>query len=79
MPKFEDRYPEGKLHSEDEGVLNIKMALTENGKFIIDFGKPVVWIGLTKEQAFHFARRIMMMTVDKYVKVEVPEDIHKHK
>jgi hypothetical protein len=75
MTKFEDSFPEGKLNEADEGVLNIRMGLTEDGRtFVIDFGKPVEWIGFTKEQAFQFGKRIMMQTVDSYVKVEVPEE-----
>jgi hypothetical protein len=74
MTKFEDRYPEGKMNDTDEGVLNIQMGFNKDGKFIIDFGKPVVWIGMTKEQAFQFGKRIMMQTVDTYVKLEVPDE-----
>jgi hypothetical protein len=74
MTKFEDRYPEGMLNANDEGVLNIQMGFNKEGKFIIDFGKPVVWIGMTKEQAFEFGKRIMKLTVDNYVVIEVPDD-----
>ena len=73
MPKFEDKYPEGKLTPDNEGVLMIKMGLTKDGTFILDFGKPVPWIGMSREQAIVFARDIMRACVDKVIKIEIPD------
>jgi len=44
-PGSTGKFPEGKLRDDDEG--EIRVALTAiDGKIIIDFGKPVKWIGL---------------------------------
>lgn len=43
-------FPEGHLNKDDEG--EIKFAIGVNkGKIILNFGKPIAWIGMTKEQA----------------------------
>ena len=38
-------YPRGKLKADDEGQLKIAMVVKGN-TLIIDFGKPVAWVGL---------------------------------
>lgn len=44
------RFPLGKLVPEDEG--EIAVAFTHaGGKVVIDFGKPVAWVGFTPDQA----------------------------
>lgn len=44
------RYPEGKLTGDDEG--EIKMAIASApGKVVLDFGKPVKWVGFNPGQA----------------------------
>jgi hypothetical protein len=73
VPKFEDRYPEGKLDPSDEGVLDIRMGLTPAGTFIVDFGKPVVWFGMTREQGVVLAKRILRTCADSVVTVEIPD------
>jgi hypothetical protein len=66
-------YPRGKLNPNDEGALNIAMGM--NGDtFIIDFGKPVVWIGMSRKEAQDFAMVILRHVADGYVKLEIPED-----
>lgn len=47
-------FPLGKLVPEDEGEIAIAFGHTE-GKVVIDFGKPVAWIGFTPEQADQIA------------------------
>lgn len=37
-----------------EGEANLRL-LTRDGKLLIHFGKPVLWIGLTKPEAFRLA------------------------
>lgn len=44
------QFPEGKLNDDDEGEIRIAIGSTE-GKVVMDFGKPVAWIGFTPEQA----------------------------
>jgi hypothetical protein len=51
-------YPRGQLKQDDEG--EIRLAVTTRDKtVIIDFGKPVAWIGLPAESAREFAAAIM--------------------
>ena len=47
MPK---KHPEGKLTQSDEGELEFKIAPFE-GRVIMDWGKPVQWIGLAPSHA----------------------------
>ena len=56
MQRFNDQvsktakreYPHGRLGGDDEGALAFAVkADHENGTVVINFGKPVVWIGLT--------------------------------
>ncbi len=47
MPHF----PRGKLVREDEGELQMAIALLPDKKtLLIDFGKPVAWLGLGKRE-----------------------------
>lgn len=56
-------YPHGKLSADDEG--GIKMALTHfdapDGKRMVrlDFGKPIAWLALPREQAIEFGRLVI--------------------
>ncbi len=43
-------YPEGKLNEDDEGELRLAVGHNE-GNVILDFGKPVVWVGLPPDTA----------------------------
>lgn len=52
------RFPSGKLNKEDEGEL--RMATTIDGDtFILNFGKPVVWIGLKSIQAQELGEKLL--------------------
>lgn len=44
------RFPFGKLTANDEGELRIAIG-QQNGKVVVDFGKPTAWIGFTADQA----------------------------
>ena len=46
MSGWRPKYPRGKLRSDDEGQLAMAFAVKGN-TLIIDFGKPVVWVGLS--------------------------------
>lgn len=53
-------FPAGKLNETDEGAINIAVGVHPVGNtLIIDFGKPVVWIGMPKQQAIEFANNIL--------------------
>lgn len=51
----EPQYPRGKIHRLDEGELAFRMGIKDGTTLIIDFGKPVAWIGLDIEtlRGFH--------------------------
>lgn len=52
------KFPEGKLVEHDEG--EIQIAITHyKGKVVINFGKPVSFIGFTPEQAANIAQTIL--------------------
>jgi hypothetical protein len=54
-----DQFPRGKLNADDEGQLAIAIA-TKDKTLIIDFGKPVTWLGLDYHTAMALAGNIMM-------------------
>ena len=43
-------FPQGKLNAHDEGEIQIAVG-NKDGKVILDFGKPVVWMGMDPNQA----------------------------
>ena len=52
------QYPQGKLNADDEGEL--RMAIVSKGKtVVIDFGKPVHWLGMSKDEARAFGELII--------------------
>ena len=52
-------FPQGKLNADDEGELNVAVAADrEHGVVRLDFGKPVAWLALPKEQALAWAQSI---------------------
>jgi hypothetical protein len=53
------RFPEGKLTPEDEGEIQIAIG-HKDGKVVVDFGKPTVWIGFTPAQARDIADLLML-------------------
>lgn len=60
MEKFEDTkigptgiFPAGKLDKTDEGELNISVYVLKD-RIIMQFGKPIKWLGLDKPSAIAF-------------------------
>ena len=51
-------FPRGKLNSEDEGGLMMKIS-EENSAVRLDFGKPIAWIALPPDEALTFAATIV--------------------
>lgn len=51
------RHPEGKLVKDDEGEIQIAVG-NADGKVVIEFGKPIAWIGFSPEQALDLAQSI---------------------
>lgn len=51
-------FPDGKITDDDEG--EIRIGITEkDGIVIVDFCKPLSWIGFTKEQALQIAQTLI--------------------
>ncbi len=47
-------FPEGQLTKMDEGAIQFAIG-EKDGKVVIDFGKPVVWIGFDRAQALEIS------------------------
>lgn len=51
-------FPQGKLNAEDEGALALAVR-HENGKVILQFSKPVAWIGFDAQGAVELAQSLV--------------------
>jgi hypothetical protein len=51
------QFPQGKIDKTDEGEIAIAIGHKQN-KVVINFGKPVAWIGFDKRQALEIAQLI---------------------
>lgn len=51
-------FPDGKLNSSDEGEIQIGIKQID-GRVVMNFGKPIEWIGFTKEQAVQIAESLI--------------------
>ena len=49
------QFPDGKLNETDEGQIAIAIGI-QQGKVIINFGKPIAWLGLPAEQSIEMGR-----------------------
>ncbi len=63
------KFPQGHLNDEDEGELKIGIGVSE-GKVVINFGTPVVWIGFDVDQAIELACHILGTA--KKIKEDLP-------
>lgn len=50
-------FPDGKLTPDDEGGLQFSIG-HRNGKVVLDFGTPAVWIGMEPQQAVELAQSL---------------------
>lgn len=50
-------FPRGKIAPEDEGGIRFGVA-ADKGKVLLDFGKPVAWIGMDPEDAYALAETL---------------------
>lgn len=57
-PGATGRFPQGKLKEDDEGELAVGLAVL-NGKLILNFGKSIGWIGMSKQEAEVFANALL--------------------
>ena len=50
-PGATGRFPRGRIHETDEGELQFALGVTRDRTIILDFGKPVKWIGMAPNEA----------------------------
>lgn len=53
-------FPDGKFNEFDEGEIRFRAAHVD-GKIVVDFGKPVAWLGMSSNQAKDFARLLLQL------------------
>jgi len=53
-----NNFPEGKLTEHDEGEIKFGIT-TKDEKVILNFGKPIAWLGMTREQAEKLGRLLI--------------------
>ncbi len=53
-----NKFPDGKLNDTDEGEIMVGITSVED-RVVINFGKPVHWVGFTKEQAKQIAESLL--------------------
>jgi hypothetical protein len=56
-------FPRGKLSETDQGGLNVGIAVLDR-TLVINFGTPIVWIGLDYHSAVQFAETILKRAED---------------
>lgn len=66
-------FPSGKLNNEDEGALTFAIGV-KDGKVIINFPKPVAWMGMPPAQAVALARILLHRArqADPHMTIELP-------
>jgi hypothetical protein len=53
-------YPAGSIGDHDEGGLNAALAVDQvNQRVVLDFGKPVAWLAMTRSDAMVFAQLLI--------------------
>lgn len=52
------KFPDGKINEADEGEIMVAIVGIED-RVVINFGKPVHWVGFTKEQAVQIAASLI--------------------
>lgn len=62
-------FPHGKLYADDEGGINVAISshIAPDGSQMVrfDFGKPVAWLSLPREEALAFASLIVKHAVKR--------------
>lgn len=57
------QFPDGKIHPLDEGEIRVKIGVID-GRIVIDFGKPISYVGFTKEQALEIGQNLIEKALD---------------
>lgn len=63
-------YPRGKMNDDDEGGLQIGVAVDPEGRVVINFGSPVTWFALERDQVAQFAVGLLKKAGAKKIEVE---------
>jgi hypothetical protein len=56
------KFPDGKLNDNDEGEIRVAI-YQEKENIVINFGKPIVWVGFTKKQAIDIAISLLTKVI----------------
>lgn len=51
-------FSDGKMSPDDGGDVNIGVGTSDDGKILLYFGVPTLWIGFTPERALEFASKL---------------------
>jgi hypothetical protein len=76
MPKHDSPFgptggfPRGKMNEDDEGGLQIGVAVDSAGRVVINFGTEVKWIALEREYVVHFATILLRRAGAKKIELE---------
>jgi hypothetical protein len=54
----DSQFPEGKIHPDDEGQISVAIGI-DNGNVIINFGKPIAWLGLPPAACMEMGRTLI--------------------
>lgn len=65
------KFPRGKLGPDDDGELQFGVAHDSRGTVIINFGKPVEWVGMPATTAITMARALLKHAGVKKVEIEI--------
>jgi len=61
------------MRDDDEGELTFAVTEDPSGQIVIDFGKPVHWIAMPKQQAQELAMLILRRACDRVIKVDIDD------
>jgi len=59
---------------DDEGELTVTVTQDSSGQILIDFGKPVHWLAMPREQAQEFALNILRKSANRMVRIDLDTD-----
>jgi hypothetical protein len=61
--RFDRSYPKGRINADDEGQVSVGIALDpSSNRIIINYFKPIKWVGLDKDAALQ-----MIQTIAKFL------------
>ena len=52
------QFPDGKITPDDEGSISVAIGI-DNGNVIINFGKPIAWLGLPPAACMEMGRTLI--------------------